>query len=153
MRDLLLTVHVLAAVIWVGGGITIHILGRRTLRRGDNQEIYDFSAEVNKVGLRLYAPTSLILLIAGIFLVDKAGYEFSQAWIGIALGGWLISFLLGVGYYGPKDKKLQELVAERGQSDPGVKQNVTQALTVNSVEILLLTLVVIDMTLKPGAPG
>lgn len=153
MRDFLLTVHVLGAVIWVGGGISVHVLGRRVLKRGDNQEIYKFSAEVNKLGMRLYAPTSLILLIAGIFLVDKAGYEFSQAWIGIALGGWLISFLLGIGYYGPKDKKLQQLVAERGEADPGVKQNVSQALAVNSVEILILTLVVIDMTLKPGAPG
>jgi hypothetical protein len=32
-----------------------------------------------------------------------------------------------------------------------VKQNVTQALNVNSVELLILVLVVVDMTLKPGA--
>ena len=47
------------------------------------------------------------MLIAGIFLVSEAGYEFSQAWIGIALAGWLFSFIVGVGYYGPQDKKLQ----------------------------------------------
>jgi hypothetical protein len=51
-------------VIWVGGAIAMHILGRRVLKRGDNQEIYNFSMEVNKVALRLYAPTSLILLVA-----------------------------------------------------------------------------------------
>jgi uncharacterized membrane protein len=149
--EVLLTIHVLAAVIWVGGAIAMHILGRRVLKRGDNEEIYNFSKEINTVAMRLYAPTSVVLLIAGIFLVSEAGYEFSQAWVGIGLAGWLVSFVVGVGYYGPKDKKLQLLVAERGPDDPGVKQNVSQALAVNSVELLILVLVVIDMTVKPGA--
>ena len=151
LRDFLLTVHVLAAVIWVGGAIAMHILGRRVLNRGDNGEILAFSMEINKVALRLFAPTSLVLLLVGIGLVlDSPAYEFSQVWIGIALAGWLFSFIVGVGYYGPQDKKLQTLVAERGPDDPGVAGNVRAALNVNSVEVGILALVVIDMTLKPG---
>ena len=91
------------------------------------------------MALRLYAPTSLILLIAGHLPgATRPGYEFSQAWIGIALAGWLFSFIVGVGYYGPQDKKLQALVAERGEDDPGVKANISAALNVNSVEVLIL---------------
>ena len=145
MYEFLLTIHVLAAVIWVGGGIAMHILGRRVLRRNDPEEIYKFSAEVNLIGMRLYAPTSLILLVAGILLVNEAGYEFSQLFL-----GWIFSFLVGIGYYGPKDKKLQALVAAEGPTAPGVVENVRQALMVNSFEILILVLVVIDMTVKPG---
>jgi uncharacterized membrane protein len=150
MYEFLLTIHVLAAVIWVGGGTAMHILGRRVLKRGNPQEIYEFSKEINIVGLRLYAPMSLILLIAGIFLVDEAGYEFSQLWITLAFIGWAFSFFVGIGYYGPQDKKLQALVAEKGENDPGVVQNVRQALMVNQVELLILFLVVVDMTTKPG---
>ena len=150
MYEFLLTIHVLAAVIWVGGGIAMHILGRRVLRRNDPEEIYKFSAEVNLIGMRLYAPTSLIQLVAGILLVNEAGYEFSQLWITLAFIGWGFSFLVGVGYYGPQDKKLQALVKDKGENDPGVAQNVRQALMVNSFEILILVLVVIDMTVKPG---
>lgn len=150
MYDFLLTIHVLAAVIWVGGGIAMHILGRRVLRRNDPQEIYKFSAEVNTIGMRLYAPTSLVLLVAGILLVNEAGYEFSQAWISIGFLGWIISFLVGIGYYGPQDKKLQALVVAEGPTAPGVVTNVRQALMVNSIEILILVLVVIAMTTKPG---
>jgi len=58
---------------------------------------------------------------------------------------------VGVGYYGPQDKKLQLLVAERGPGDPSVAANVRAALNVNSLEVTILTLIVIDMTLKPGA--
>lgn len=150
MYEFLLTIHVLAAVIWVGGGIAMHILGRRVLKRGDSQEIYKFSEEINIVGLRLYAPTSLVLLIAGILLVNEAGYEFSQLWITLAFLGWAFSFVVGIGYYGPQDKKLQTLVAAEGPTAPGVVDNVRQALLVNSVEILILLLVVVDMTIKPG---
>jgi uncharacterized membrane protein len=148
--EFLLTIHILAAVIWVGGGIAMHILGRRVLKRNDPQEIYKFSAEVNLIGMRLYAPMSLILLVAGILLVNEAGYEFSQLWITLAFIGWGFSFLVGVGYYGPQDKKLQALVAADGPTAPGVIANVRQALMVNSIEILILLLVVVDMTVKPG---
>ncbi len=150
MYEFLLTIHVLAAVIWVGGGIAMHILGRRVLKRNDPQEIYKFSAEVNIIGMRLYAPTSLVLLVAGILLVNEAGYEFSQMWITLGFLGWIISFLVGIGYYGPQDKKLQALVAADGPTAPGVVVNVRQALMVNSIEILILLLVIVDMTTKPG---
>jgi uncharacterized membrane protein len=148
--EFLLTIHVLAAVIWVGGGLAMHILGRRVLKRGDSQEIFAFSNEINTVALRLYAPTSLILLVSGILLVNEAGYEFSQLWITLAFIGWAFSFLVGVGYYGPQDKKLQALVAADGPAAPGIVGNVRQALLVNSVEQLVLFLIVIDMTIKPG---
>ena len=150
MYEFLLTIHVLAAVVWVGGGIAMHILGRRVVKRGDSTEIYEFSKEINIIGLRLYAPMSLILLVAGILLVNEAGYEFSQLWITLGFLGWIFSFLVGIGYYGPKDKKLQALVAAEGPTAPGVVENVRQALMVNSFEILILVLVVIDMTVKPG---
>ncbi len=150
MYDLLLTIHVLAAVIWVGGGFAMHILGRRTLKRGNPQEIFEFSNEINTVALRLYAPTSLILLVAGILLVNEAGYEFSQLWITLAFIGWAFSFIVGVGYYGPQDKKLQALVAADGPASSGIVANVRQALFVNQIEQLILFLIVIDMTIKPG---
>ena len=151
MYDFLLTVHVLAAVIWVGGGVVMHIMGRRALASGDGMRIHDTSKEINTIAGRLYAAASVILLIAGIFLVHEAGYEFSQLWIILALAGWILSFLVGVGYYGPQDKKLQALVAEKGPTDPGVAANVRAALTVNSVELVILVLIVVDMTVKPGA--
>jgi uncharacterized membrane protein len=150
MYDLLLTIHVLAAVIWVGGGLAMHILGRRVLKRGDGEEIYEFSKEINTVAMRLYAPMSLVLLVAGILLVNEAGYDFDQIWITLGFVGWIISFVVGIGYYGPQDKKLQQLVTAEGPNANGVVANVRQALLVNSIEQTIVLLVVIDMTTKPG---
>ena len=44
------------------------------------------------------------------------------------------------------------LVAEQGPTAPGVIANVRQAMLVNSIEILILVLVVVAMTTKPGFP-
>lgn len=150
MYELLLTIHVIAAIVWVGGGTAMHILGRRVLRRRNPEEIYNFSKEVNIVGLRLYAPTSLVLLIAGVLLTIESNFDFGSLWITLGLTGWAISFLVGIGYYGPQDKKLQQLVAEKGTGDPGVAGNVRAALMVNQIELLILFLVVVVMTTKPG---
>lgn len=150
MYELLLTIHVIAAIVWVGGGTAMHILGRRVLKRGHGQEIHDFSKEINYVAPRLYIPMSLLLLLSGIGLVEESGFQFSQLWIVLGLAGYAISFIVGIAYYGPQDKKLQSLVAEKGPLDPGVTANVRAALTVNQVELLILFLVVVDMTTKPG---
>lgn len=150
MYEFLLTLHVLAAVIWVGGSAAVYVLGRRVLGRGDPEEMLAFSKEANAIGPMLYAPASIILLVAGIFLVDKAGYEFSQLWIGLALAGWVLTFLIGVGFYGPQGKRLDAIVDAEGSASPKVVANIRQTLMVGTVELLILLLVVVDMTTKPG---
>jgi hypothetical protein len=41
----------------------------------------------------------VVLLIAGVFLVDEAGYSYGDLWVTIAFLGFLVSLVLGVGYY------------------------------------------------------
>jgi hypothetical protein len=41
----------------------------------------------------------VVLLIAGVFLVDEAGYSYGDLWVTIGFLGFLVSLVLGVGYY------------------------------------------------------
>jgi uncharacterized membrane protein len=148
--EFLLFVHIVGAVVWIGGGSVMHIIGRRALASDDGQRIHDVSKEINHIAMRLYPPVSLLLLVAGILLVDEVGADFGDTWIVLGLAGWLFSFVVGVGYYGPQDKRLQALVAERGPTDPGVAANIRAALNVNVVELTILFLVILDMVVKPG---
>lgn len=149
MYEFLLSVHLLAAVAWVGGGITLHIMGRFARAAGGTR-IVEYAREANMIGPRFYAPLSLILLVAGLLLVDEAGYDFSQAWISLALLGWIISFVIGVAFYGPQGKKLEEAAAAEGPEGPGVLAIFERIRVVNMVEITILLLVVVDMAVKPG---
>lgn len=148
--DVLLTLHILAAVIWVGGGVTLHVLGRIAGASGDRRRMNEFSETAEFLGPRLYAPLSMLLLVMGILLVDKAGYEQSDAFVGIGYAGWIASFLIGVLYYPRAGKRRAEIVAGDGIDSPAFLANYRQAATVSTVEITILLLVVVAMGVKPG---
>ena len=151
MYDFLLAIHVLAAVLWVGGGATSHALARRAQKATDARYRLALLREINVIGSRLYAPLSLILVVAGSFLVNEAGYEFSQLWITLGYVAWLVSFVLGVGFYGREQKRIDEIAEREGPDGAGVDAGIRRTLIVNSVELLILVLAVVDMTVKPGA--
>jgi len=152
--DLLVTLHVLAAVLWVGGGVTLHVLMRRALRLADRKAQHERFTELEWLGDRFYPAFSLLLIIAGILLVtrDEGGWEFSDTFIQIGLTGWVISFLIGIGFYGREGKKRAGIVEAEGADSPAVAASFRRTVMVNSFELLILLAVVVDMTIKPGWP-
>jgi uncharacterized membrane protein len=152
LYDFLLTVHVLAAVLWVGGGASLHAMLRRMQKNADRAALLDFLGEAGRFAAIYYAALSVIMLIAGLLLVGEAqsGAEFKQAWVQIGLTIWVISLVIGVGYYGRQGKKIGELAESEGPEGKGVERAVNQYLLVNSIELTLLLLAVVDMTTKPG---
>ena len=152
MYDFLLTVHVLAAVLWVGGGASLHAMLRRMQKNAEPAAVLDFLGEAGRFAAVFYAALSVILLIAGLLLLNEplANAEFSDAWVQIGLTIWVISFIIGVGYYGRQGKKIGQLAEAEGPGGEGVERAVNQYLLVNSIELTLLVLAVIDMTTKPG---
>ena len=93
MLDFLITVHVLFAILWIGGGVTLHILMRRAMRLKDGAARHAAFTELEWVGERFYPVFSLILFVAGILLVtrDDGGWEFDDTFVQIGLTGWVIS--------------------------------------------------------------
>lgn len=149
--DVLKFVHVYSVVAWVGGGALLNILGARLSRAGTSQQLADFGAQVEWVGLRVFTPLSVIALIFGIIMALNDRWDFGQMWIQLGLGGWFLSFLLGAGFLGPQSGKLGRLIREQGADHPEVRPRLTRILTVARLDMLLMLLIVADMTLKPGA--
>ena len=154
MYDLLLTLNVLAAVLWVGCAVTLHILMRRALRLPDRRAQHERFTELEWLGERFYPAFSLLLIIAGVLLVtrDEGGWEFSDTFIQIGLTGWVISFLIGIGFYGREGKRRAGIVEAEGADSPTVAASFRRTTMVNSFELLILLAVVVDMTAKPGWP-
>ena len=146
--EVLLTLHVLAAIVWLGGSIMILVLGYMQ-RSAPIEQRVAYTKLTEKVGNRVFAPASIVLIVAGSFLVDEAGYDYGDTWVTLGYVGWFISFVLGVGFYGPTGKRRDKLIESNGISDPGVAANVDRVLTVATVDTLIITLVVLDMTTKP----
>ena len=149
MTDLLLTVHVLAAAIWVGGSVLALTLGLH-LRSRDISTRVEYTRWTEWLGPRLFAPMSILVIVAGPLLVDEIGYEFDQAWLHIGFAGWFISFLFGVGFYPREGKKREQLIEQHGIEHESVAASVNRVLTVAAIDTLVIVGVVIAMTTKPG---
>jgi len=150
MEDLLLTVHVLAAVIWVGGSVTMLAFGYY-LRGRDVTTRVEYTRWTEWLAPRLFAPMSIAVIVAGPLLVSELDYEFNEPWLHVGFFGWLVSFVIGVMFYPREGRRREQLIKQEGIEHASVAASVSRVLTVATVDTLIIALVVIDMTTKPGA--
>jgi uncharacterized membrane protein len=149
MTDLLLTIHVLAAVTWVGGSIVALTLGYYLRGRDINTRV-EYTRWTEWLGPRFFAPASVLVIVAGPMLVDELGYDFDQTWLTLGFIGWTISFIIGVFFYPQEGKRREKLIEQHGVEHESVAASINRVLTVATVDTLVVVLVVIDMTTKPG---
>jgi uncharacterized membrane protein len=140
-------VHVLSSVVWVGGGIFIYITGRRA-QRGPLAHKLAMARNADVAG-RVFMVSGIIVLAMGIWMViDRPGYEFTQAWIVIGLVGLLTSAGLGGAFFGPQT---QANIAEYEAGDEAAGDaRLARILNVATFDLLLLIVVVWAMVVKPG---
>ena len=144
----LLTAHVVAAVVWVGGSVLALTLGYY-LRGRDIETRVEYTRWTEWLGPRLFAPMSVIVIIAGPLLADRL-YNFDQTWLTLGFIGWGLSFLIGVAFYPREGAKREKLIEQNGMANEHVARSINRVLTVATVDTLIVLLVVIDMTTKPG---
>jgi len=149
MYDFLLAVHILCAVMWVGGGVTLWALARRA-RRAGGDAMLRFTHESAWIGPRFYAPLSLILLIAGILLVGEAGYDHSDLFITLAYLGWLNSVVIGSVIYPRMERSIIAAAESGGTDNQDFRDAFGRYGALNTWELTILLLIVVDMAVKPG---
>lgn len=147
-QEFLLTAHVLAAVVWVGGSWAVLMLGAH-VRSKDIATRVEYTRWTEWLAPRLFAPASIVVIIAGPLLASDMDLDFNQAWIHIGFVGWFLSFLLGVGFYPREGKKREQLIEQQGLEHQSVGASVSRVLTVAAVDTTIITLVVLDMIVKP----
>jgi uncharacterized membrane protein len=146
--DILLSLHLLAATVWIGGNVYFHILMTRAKAAKDEDKMGYLGQEADWIGNRFFIASAVILLVTGPLLVDELGYDY-EFWLVSALVVLAGSFATGALYLGPQGKKLGEMMQAEGFTD-STKAQFQRVLTVSRVETALLLLVLIDMAVKPG---
>jgi uncharacterized membrane protein len=144
-------VHVAFAVLWVGGGATLMILGIVAEFRNDQAQLATIGALAAWVGERVFTPAALIVLGFGIWLVEEGSLGWGHFWIDFALVVWAVSAATGIFVLTPLTKKLTAAAEREGFGAPEVQHYLRMVLVVARIDIALLILVVIDMTAKPFA--
>jgi uncharacterized membrane protein len=88
--------HLLSAMVWMGGLVALSALATHIARSGERDAIARFVGSLRVIGPLVLAPAPLVLIGAGIWLVvDNDGWEFGQTWIWLALVLFAAAFLVG----------------------------------------------------------
>jgi uncharacterized membrane protein len=148
--ELYLALHIVCAVLWVGGGVSVHILGRWVSKSGDPERLVAFNRDAVKISNVFYAPLALVLIVSGVLLVEEVGYSYGDLWITLGFLGWLFSLAVGLAFYPQQSRKIEAAVAADGPTSETAQAGISRILLVNSIEITILVFVVIDMAVKPG---
>jgi uncharacterized membrane protein len=147
----LLWLHVTVAAVWVGANVGFNLIGLRLQMAGTPEERTKFARMVHWFGLTFFVPVSILTILFGAWLVHEAGYDYGDSWISASITIWIVSFIIGAAYLGPRGKKIADLAAKEGDDAPAVASMVRQWAWVARADALLLLLAVFFMTVKPGA--
>jgi uncharacterized membrane protein len=149
--ELLLFVHVLAAVVWVGGALSLQVLAIRAERSADGGRVANFATEAEWVGSRVFLPSSIVLLLAGIGLTLEGDWGFTTPWVLLGLIAYGLSALTGSLFLGPESGRIGKMIADVGPRDPDVLARIKRIFLVSRIELVVLLFIVFDMTVKPGS--
>jgi uncharacterized membrane protein len=143
------SVHVITAVIWVGGAAMIQAYAFRILRTGDGKRQADFAKDTEVVGMRVFIPASLILFLAAIGMMVNLHWSWNQNWIVLGVIAFGLSFGLGAGFIGPESGRIAELIEQQGPDSPAVQARIRRILTISRCELIVLLTVIVNMVVKP----
>jgi uncharacterized membrane protein len=144
-------IHVLGAIIWIGGGTLLTILGAVAVRKNDPIEIATVARQAALVGEKLFAPAGLVVVAMGVAMMANTNWGWGKFWIVAGLVGYAITFVTGVAVLAPLAKKLVATTEEKGVEHPDTIALVKRLLLIARVDVLMLVLVVVDMVVKPFA--
>ena len=149
LYDWLLFGHLVAAMVWLGGGVTLAALAAATLRSGDAQAVARFVRGLRVIGPAVLAPATVATFGLGTWLVlDSAAWRFGQTWVRLAVALFAAAIVVGAGWQARTAIAAQRAV-DRGADAEARRQLLRWSLGYGLVVALLLA-IAWDMVFKPG---
>lgn len=146
--DLLLFLHIAAAVIWLGGGFVFIVLSFRAERSGSTAALQRVLGDAAPLGTFVMLPASLVALASGIAMILIGPWSFGDLWLVIGLAGLAATATIGGAILKPTSERLHRLIADHGMTPEAVA--LMRRLTrIARIDAVMLFLVLADMVLKP----
>ena len=147
------TIHVVFAVIWIGGGFLISALAFIAELEHDLEGRSILARQAAQVSERVFTPSALIVLVMGIAMMlndtGKVAWDWEDFWVVFGLLGFAATFAIGIGLLSPAAKRMQALVGTAGANSPEVHAEMNRIFLIARADAAILMLVVVDMVAKP----
>jgi uncharacterized membrane protein len=142
-------VHVLFAVVWVGGGVSIMIHAIRAQTARDPQGIVTVAKQAAFMGEKVFAPVGLVTFLMGIAMMINTNWGWSHFWVVAGLIGYASTFVVGIAILSPMAKKIDASAEANGPTHPETLALIDRIMLIARVDVAVLLLVVADMVTKP----
>jgi uncharacterized membrane protein len=143
--------HVLFAVIWVGGGVSIMIHAIRAQRTYNPEDIVTIAKQAAFMGEKVFAPVGLVTFLLGIAMMINTSLGWGHFWIVAGLIGYAATFIIGVAILSPLAKKIDQSAEDNGATHPETIALIERIMLIGRFDVAVLMLVVLDMVTKPFA--
>jgi len=145
---LLKMVHVLSAIVWIGGVAALWAVGLRLGRAGRRDALATLLPMATRYGQRIAGPASLLVFVTGIAMM-MVGHLGSPLWVRLGFIGILIHFLFGATLIRRNWTELGRLATDAPPDDARLATMLRRTALTNWIYLLLMMSVVAVMVLKP----
>jgi uncharacterized membrane protein len=149
MYQLLLFVHIVCAVIWVGGAFAIQALAVLVSRSDDPMELPRLGRNLEIIGSRVFMPAAVVLFVAGALMTVQQ-WSFGNTWIAASVALFIVSALSGALYLGPRAKRAAALFDAEGPSSAEARALIGRLFIVTRLELVSFAVIIALMVFKPG---
>jgi uncharacterized membrane protein len=147
LYGILKVVHVIAVVLWIGGGAALAMLTAPLLRARDRAGLATLLPQMARFGPTIGGPSSLLVLLTGIAMVIVGRIGFETFWVSWGFAGILVHFVFGIVVMRKIGQRLAQAVGsgdDRLIAAAGGRWRLASA-----VYLLLMMSVIVVMVMKP----
>src|SRR3954452_7158550 len=149
LYDWLLFLHIVAAMIWVGGAVMVGALATPGLHTRDPDSVVRFIGNLRVLGPMVLAPATVAVVGFGVWMVLNSGaWGFGQFWVQLAVGLFAAAFLVGAAHQS-RAAIAAERAAARGDAGEAARHLRRWAYGMALI-VGLLVVATWDMVFKPG---
>lgn len=149
LYELFVVLHVFCAIAWVGGATYDLLIGKSVFATDEAQTRTWLTGFWERIGAKYFIPISMGTVIFGIAAVLEGPWSFSDPFISIGLGVFILLLINGLAYLEPQAKKIKAESEEFGAASEQVTQRVNKLLNVTILETGVLYALVFIMVIKP----
>lgn len=142
-------VHLLSAVVWIGGGGAFAMVTARLVRAGDRATLTVLLPLVTRYMQTIAGPASGLVLVTGIAMVVVGKIGFAPLWVSLGFAGIIVHGLFGGLVMRKRMAGLMQAVSATSGGDAALAQAGARLRMANVVYLLIMTSIVAVMVLKP----
>lgn len=139
--------HVLCAIAWVGGGLTLMVASILASRAAQPTGLFGILDMMNQLGKTWFIPASLLTIVFGA-VTATFGAMWGELWVILGLAGFASTFLTGLLLIEPTGRRIGAML-EAGNTEDALAAG-RRLLTIGKFDYTVMGVVIADMVLKPS---